>query len=151
MQERGHFPGLMLAPIPCCAVVSPAGQRPTCWVGEEERQCWKRRLRSSHRSLHVEPEMIPFLYWSHWRGEGRERSSAGAAPRSSKEVRQIEAHSHSLCSVAPQAHALGACKPPPASHAVASPAPITCRAQTPQAPFLQQGWGQHFGFSIYRE
>lgn len=47
----------------------PSEQRPTCWVGEEERQCWKRRLCSSHRSLHVEPEMIPFLYWSHWGGK----------------------------------------------------------------------------------
>lgn len=57
---RSHFSALAL-------ILS--GQRPTCWVGEEERQCWKRRLCSSHRSLHVEPEMIPFLYWSHWGGK----------------------------------------------------------------------------------
>lgn len=57
---RSHFSALAL-------ILSR--QRPTCWVGEEERQCWKRRLCSSHRSLHVEPEMIPFLYWSHWGGK----------------------------------------------------------------------------------
>lgn len=76
----GHFPGpvfLALAPVPSRSVAPRVGQRPTCWVGEEERQCWKRRLCSSHRSLHVEPEMIPFLYWSHWGGEGRERQLNG--------------------------------------------------------------------------
>lgn len=63
----------MGVPMPCHG----GGHRPTCWLGEEERQCWNWRLRSSHRSLHVEPEMIPFLYWSHWGGQGEKGAQRG--------------------------------------------------------------------------
>lgn len=85
---RSHF--LALAPTPSRSVAPGAGQRPTCWVGEEERQRWKRRLCSSHSSLQVEPEMIPFLYWSHWGGKaerGAQRGLCSAAPPSTSEPR----------------------------------------------------------------
>lgn len=73
MGRGGDVQGLGLVPSPGMG----GGHTPTCWLGEEERQCWNRRPRSSHRSLHVEPEMIPFLYWSHWGGQAERGAQQG--------------------------------------------------------------------------
>lgn len=146
------FPSLKLAPIPSPVVGLLAGQAPTCWVGEEERQCWKRRLRSSHRSLHVEPEMIPFLYWSHWGGEGKERSSVGADTCSPDGSRLIP----TACDVQHPKHMNWGCTNPlsrhqPHAHCLLCPNPSVAliwllelgRRDCSSAAFQQpQGWKQ---------